>query len=80
MSTPDLKNIFSFGQLSRKKFLHINTTHNRDINDMTCSLRGQDPLMNVDLDTNILYIHNDVIDQSDYNLNMVINSLIISLS
>ena len=47
---------------------------------MTCLLRGQDPLMNVDLDTNILYIHNDVIDQSDYNLNMVINSLIISLS
>ena len=66
MSTPDLKNIFPFGQLSRKDFIQINSTYNRDINDMTCLLSGQDPLMNVDPDTNMLYIHNDVINQSNY--------------
>ena len=29
-------------------------------------LPGQDPLMNVDPDINVLHIHNDVINQTDY--------------
>ena len=63
MSTLNFKNIFPFGQLSRKDFIHINTNNIRDINDML--LLGQDPLMNVDPDTNMLHIHNDVSNQSD---------------